>query len=166
MVRPRPRPCHDVVDQAYFEYIDDPDYPDAIEEHVRQGRRAIVLRTFSKIFGLAGLRVGYVVAHEEVVRALSKTRRAFDVTSAAQEAGSKPRRTRARAGAGASPGAERGGPRRAGAGAARPGFDPVPAVANFLYVEVGEDAEPLFEPCCGGLIVRRCAASALPARSA
>ena len=53
---------------------------------MRQGRRAIVLRTFSKIFGLAGLRVGYVVAHEEIVRALSKTRRAFDVTSAAQEA--------------------------------------------------------------------------------
>ena len=43
-----------VLDQAYFEYIDDPDYPDAIAEHFKQGRRVVVLRTFSKIFGLAG----------------------------------------------------------------------------------------------------------------
>ena len=50
-----------VVDQAYFEYIDDPDYPDAIEEYLKAGRRVLVLRTFSKIYGLAGLRVGYGV---------------------------------------------------------------------------------------------------------
>src|SRR5439155_5181640 len=44
-----------VVDQAYFEYVDDPDYPDAIEEYAKRGRRVLVLRTFSKIYGLAGL---------------------------------------------------------------------------------------------------------------
>src|SRR5207253_3157420 len=46
-----------VIDQAYFEYIDELDYPDAIEEYVKRGRRVIALRTFSKIYGLAGLRV-------------------------------------------------------------------------------------------------------------
>ena len=51
-----------VIDQAYREYIDDPDYPDAIEEYYRAGRPVAVLRTFSKIYGLAGLRVGYMVA--------------------------------------------------------------------------------------------------------
>jgi histidinol-phosphate aminotransferase len=75
-----------VVDQAYFEYIAEPDYPDAIEEYVKAGHRALVLRTFSKLFGLAGLRVGYGVGPEDVVAAIGKVRRAFDVTSAGQEA--------------------------------------------------------------------------------
>ena len=43
-----------VLDQAYFEYIDDPEYPDGVEEYVKAGRRVVVLRTFSKIYGLAG----------------------------------------------------------------------------------------------------------------
>ena len=50
-----------VLDQAYFEYIDHSDYPDGIEEYAKAGRRVLVLRTFSKIYGLAGLRVGYGV---------------------------------------------------------------------------------------------------------
>ncbi|HWX09556.1 MAG TPA: aminotransferase class I/II-fold pyridoxal phosphate-dependent enzyme, partial [Gaiellaceae bacterium] len=75
-----------VLDQAYFEYIDDPDYADGIEEHFKAGRRLVVLRTFSKIYGLAGLRVGYGVAPADVVVATSKVRRAFDVTATAQAA--------------------------------------------------------------------------------
>jgi histidinol-phosphate aminotransferase len=75
-----------VVDQAYFEYIDEPDYPDAVEEYLKAGHRVLVLRTFSKIYGLAGLRVGYGVGPEDVVTAIGKVRRAFDVTSAGQEA--------------------------------------------------------------------------------
>jgi histidinol-phosphate aminotransferase len=64
-----------VVDQAYFEYIDDPDYPDAVEEHLKRGRRVIVLRTFSKIYGLAGLRVGYAVGPRRCVAAMAKVPR-------------------------------------------------------------------------------------------
>ncbi len=75
-----------VLDQAYLEYIDDPDYPDAIEEYAKAGRRVLVLRTFSKIYGLAALRVGYGIGSEDVVTAINKVRRAFDVTSVAQEA--------------------------------------------------------------------------------
>ena len=56
-----------VLDEAYFEYVEDPDYPDGIEEHLKRGRRVLVLRTFSKIYGLAGLRVGYGVGPAEVV---------------------------------------------------------------------------------------------------
>src|SRR5438034_4217475 len=58
-----------VLDQAYFEYIDDPDYADGIEEYAKTGRRVVVLRTFSKIYGLAGLRAGYGIAPAEVVTA-------------------------------------------------------------------------------------------------
>jgi histidinol-phosphate aminotransferase len=74
-----------VLDQAYFEYIDDPDYPDGVELF-RQGRRLVVLRTFSKIYGLAGLRVGWAVAPADVVTATSKVRRAFDLAATAQAA--------------------------------------------------------------------------------
>jgi histidinol-phosphate aminotransferase len=75
-----------VIDQAYYEYIADPDYPDAIEEYAKAGHRVLVLRTFSKIYGLAGLRVGYGIGPEDVITAIGKVRRAFDVTSAGQEA--------------------------------------------------------------------------------
>src|SRR5207237_9419401 len=74
-----------VLDQAYFEYIDDPDYPDGVED-LKAGRRVVVLRTFSKIYGLAGLRIGYALAPAAVVTAIGKVRRAFDITTPAQEA--------------------------------------------------------------------------------
>ena len=75
-----------VVDEAYFEYVDDPELPDAIEEAAKQGRHVLALRTFSKIYGLAGLRVGYGVGPADVVAAIRKVQRAFDVTTPAQEA--------------------------------------------------------------------------------
>ena len=74
-----------VLDQAYFEYIDDPDYVDGLELF-RAGRRIVVLRTFSKIYGLAGLRVGWAAAPADVATATSKVRRAFDVAATAQAA--------------------------------------------------------------------------------
>ena len=75
-----------VIDQAYFEYVVDPDYPDAIDAYLKAGQNAVVLRTFSKIYGLAGLRVGYGVGPAEVIAEIAKVRRAFDLTSTAQEA--------------------------------------------------------------------------------
>jgi histidinol-phosphate aminotransferase len=146
-----------VLDQAYFEYVDDSDYADGIEEYVKAGRRAIVLRTFSKIFGLAGLRVGYGIGPAELVTAIGKVRRAFDITSPAQVA--------ALASLGA-PGAQDELERRRRVNAeGRPaivetlrdhGFEPVePAVANFVFAEVGDDSRPLFEQLLReGVIVR------------
>ena len=133
-----------VVDQAYAEYIDDPEYVDAVEEHFKQGRNVAVLRTFSKIYGLAGLRVGYAVAPQVVVTELSKVRRAFDVSTPAQEA------------ALASLADEEELRRRRDLNAegraelerilCAHGLDPVPgAVANFVYVELGEDSRPFQE---------------------
>src|SRR5204863_7485405 len=75
-----------VVDQAYFEYIDRPDYPDAVERYLKAGKRVAVLRTFSKIYGLAGLRIGYAVAPPAVCASLAKVRRPFDIASSAQVA--------------------------------------------------------------------------------
>ncbi len=74
-----------VADEAYFEFVRDPDYPDSLEDH--DGSRLIVtMRTFSKIFGLAGLRAGYAVAHRDIVRLLNNVRQPFNVTSLAQVA--------------------------------------------------------------------------------
>jgi histidinol-phosphate aminotransferase len=143
-----------VLDQAYFEYIDDPDYPDGVEEYLKAGRRVVVLRTFSKIYGLAGLRVGYAVAPAGVVTAIGKVRRAFDVNSAAQVA----------ALASLDADAELERRRRENAeGLIRlaeimreHGLEPAwPAIGNFLFVEVGDDSRPLFEQLLReGVIVR------------
>src|SRR5205807_6194917 len=68
-----------VVDQAYFEYVDDPEYPDGIEEYFKAGCRVVILRTFSKIFGLAGLRIGYGVAPAPGPTARAEVRGAFEL---------------------------------------------------------------------------------------
>src|SRR5437588_614834 len=70
-----------VFDEAYFEFLDDP--PDTLQ-YVREGRNVVVLRTFSKIHGLAGLRIGYGVAPADLIEILHKTRQPFNVNSIAQ----------------------------------------------------------------------------------
>jgi histidinol-phosphate aminotransferase len=74
-----------ILDEAYFEYVDDADYPDSLE-YMRAGRPVLILRTFSKVFGLAGLRIGYGIAPREVVETLYKVRMAFNTNSVAQAA--------------------------------------------------------------------------------
>jgi histidinol-phosphate aminotransferase len=69
-----------VFDEAYFEFLDDP--PDTFR-FVRDGRNVVVLRTFSKIHGLAGVRIGYAVAAPEMIQVLHKTRQPFNVNSIA-----------------------------------------------------------------------------------
>ena len=151
-----------VIDQAYFEYIDHPDYPDAVEEYAKAGRRALVLRTFSKIYGLAGLRVGYGVGPADVIEAIGKTRRAFDVNTQAQVAALASMDQYDEV-------AERRRLTREGRESMERmlrahGLEPAgPAVANFLFVGVGDDALPLFEALLRqGAIVRPMGAFGAP----
>lgn len=83
-----PQECVLVIDEAYFEYCqDDPDYPDSLAVLAAQSRPWIVLRTFSKAYGLAGLRVGYGLAnHPELVNLLNRVRTPFNINRAAQAA--------------------------------------------------------------------------------
>jgi histidinol-phosphate aminotransferase len=69
-----------VFDEAYFEFLDDS--PDTLR-YVREHRNVVVLRTFSKIHGLAGVRIGYAVAPSQVIEVLHKTRQPFNVNSIA-----------------------------------------------------------------------------------
>lgn len=75
-----------IMDEAYYEYIDDPRYPDSFT-YLRQGKNILILRTFSKIYGLAGVRLGYGIASEEIVADLSKLRISFNVNRLSQIAG-------------------------------------------------------------------------------
>jgi histidinol-phosphate aminotransferase len=74
-----------VMDEAYFEYVTDKDCPDSIG-YVRDNKNVIVLRTFSKAYGLAGLRVGYAFAPERLVDQMEKVREPFNTNSLAQKA--------------------------------------------------------------------------------
>lgn len=68
-----------VYDEAYREYIDDPTYPNPMK-YFQRGDRIIILRTFSKIYGLAGLRVGYAIANDQLTDALARVRGPFNVS--------------------------------------------------------------------------------------
>jgi histidinol-phosphate aminotransferase len=72
-----------VFDEAYYEYVERGDFPDTIK-YVREGKNVIVLRTFSKIYGLAGLRIGYGFTKGELVDFMNRVRQPFNVNSLAQ----------------------------------------------------------------------------------
>lgn len=72
-----------VVDEAYFEYVTSPDYPDTLSAFDGQ-RPLAILRTFSKIYGLAGLRCGYGVVPLPLAEAMNKVREPFNVNTVAQ----------------------------------------------------------------------------------
>ena len=74
-----------VVDEAYYEYATAPDYASALPLALRRSN-VVVIRTFSKIYGLAGLRVGYAVGHPDTLTELAKAQAPFSVTSLAQMA--------------------------------------------------------------------------------
>ena len=74
-----------VVDEAYSEYVTDPEYVDSTK-HFRDGRDILILRTFSKIYGLADLRIGYGIARGDIISEMNKLRPPFNTSSIAQNA--------------------------------------------------------------------------------
>lgn len=73
------------IDEAYFEYVHEKDYPSGIE-FLKSSPNVIVTRTFSKMYGLAGLRVGYGIASAQIIDHLNRAREPFNVNSLAQAA--------------------------------------------------------------------------------
>lgn len=73
------------IDEAYYEYVSAKDYPDTVKL-LKRFKNVLVTRTFSKLYGLAGLRIGYGIASPEVINILSRVREPFNVNSLAQEA--------------------------------------------------------------------------------
>ena len=136
-------PDHVVValDEAYIELLPPDKQPDTLK-YVREGRHVFVMRTFSKTYGLAGLRIGYAVAPKHGIELLHRVRQPFNVNAMALEAARAAlddeayvARTRRMV---------RGGLRQLERAFKRLGLEYVPSVANFILVKVGRGRE-LFE---------------------
>lgn len=129
-----------VIDEAYAEYVDDPEYPRGAD-YVRGGDPVVVVRSFSKVYGLAGIRFGYAIAPAALTLAFAAAREWFCVNRVAE------------AGALAALGDQehvarcqdlnRAGRQRLTAGLAALGARVVPSQANFVLADVGADADRL-----------------------
>jgi histidinol-phosphate aminotransferase len=141
-----------VFDEAYVEYVRDSQFPDSMA-YVKEGRHAIVLRTFSKIYGLAGLRVGYGVSTPEIIDFLNRVRPPFNANSLAQRAAlaaltDDEHVAHSRA-------INAAGMEQVRNGLRMLGFSPVPSEANFIYFDVQRDGRQVFDALLQeGIIVR------------
>ncbi len=149
-----------VFDEAYYEYLPPAQQPDALR-YVREGRPVVVLRTFSKIYGLAGLRIGYGLAPPALNEILNRARQPFNTNDLAQRAAlaaldddehvERCRRVNEE------------GKRYLAAELAALGVRVVPTAANFFLVDVGRSGPAVAEALLHkGIIVRPVAGAGLP----
>ncbi len=148
-VRGLPGHCVFVFDEAYAEFLDNP--PD-LKPLIREGRKVVCLRTFSKIYGLAGLRVGYAYGHPEIISVLQRVRQPFNVNALAQagaiaalEDDEFVARSRA---------TNRAGLAQLSEGCRRLEIETVPSEGNFLLARVGDGAAVFSALQQKGVIVR------------
>jgi histidinol-phosphate aminotransferase len=141
-----------VFDEAYCEYVRLSDFPDTLR-YVSQGRNVIVLRTFSKIYGLAGLRIGYGLTTAEVTDYLNRIRPPFNANSMAQQAALAALHDEEHvASSRALNGTEMDKVR---AELEALDLKPLPSETNFLYFDAGGDGRRLFEALLReGIIIR------------
>lgn len=141
-----------VVDEAYFEYVDEPEYPDTTQ-WVKDYPNLIVTRTFSKVFGLGGLRVGYSVSHPAVADLFNRVRQPFNVNAAAQAAAVAALADHGHVAR--SLAVNREGMRQVTAAFERMGLAYIPSVGNFVSVDVERPAADVYEALLRqGVIVR------------
>lgn len=149
-----------VLDEAYFEYVDLPDHPNGLER-LSRFPNLVITRTFSKIYGLAGLRVGYAISSPEIADLLNRVRHPFNVNSLALTAAEAAlddedflKKSRA---------LNQKGLRQLEEGLKELGFDFIPSVGNFLTFDTGRDAQEMFTKLLKrGVIVRPVANYHLP----
>ena len=149
-----------LMDQAYYEYAGSGDYPDCIK-WLDQYRNLIVARTFSKAYGLAGLRVGYAVSHPQLADLLNRVRQPFNVNSIALRAAVIALRDQAHI--------EKTvrfnltGMRQIIAGLDSMGLHFIPSSANFICIDLEQNAQSIYEQLLrAGVIVRPVASYGLP----
>jgi histidinol-phosphate aminotransferase len=147
-----------VLDEAYYEFLENP--PDTLK-YIREGRQnVVVLRTFSKIQGLASLRIGYGLGHADIISVLQKTRQPFNANGIAQAAAlasiedkdhqEKTRRLTLE------------GRRFLQDEFERMGLEYVPSFANFVLVRVGDGDAVFSDLLKKGIIVRAMRGYKLP----
>jgi histidinol-phosphate aminotransferase len=132
-----------ILDEAYYDFAQNfaalrrVDYSHALD-YVKQGRRVVVLRTFSKVHGLAGVRVGYGIGPAALMSYFARMRTTFSISSVAQAAALAALDDEAHIKKTLKNNAEQA--ERLIAGIAELGFQPLPTWANFVYCELGDDA--------------------------
>jgi histidinol-phosphate aminotransferase len=148
-----------IVDEAYFEYVQDPAYPDSLRYH-GEDRAILTLRTFSKLYGLAGLRIGYGVGPKKLIDMMQRVRQPFNVNAAAQWAAlaaledvDHVKRSLE---------VNRLGMEYLLAECNRLGLEFVPSDANFILVRVGKGQEVFKQLLSKGVIVRPMAGYQFP----
>jgi len=141
-----------VLDEAYYEYADRPGFSRSMDL-VRAGRNLMVLRTFSKVYGLAGMRVGYAMGSAGLIAQMNKVRQPFNVSGvalAAAEAALDDLEHVSR-----SVENNRRGLAQLEAGLRAQGIGFVPSAANFVLVHLGPDANQIADAMLRlGVIVR------------
>lgn len=157
-IRQLPKHVIAVVDEAYAEFLASP--PD-LHALIREGRNLICLRTFSKIYGLAALRVGYGYTSSELAATLNRVRQPFNVNAISQAAAvaalddtNFALETKNR---------NHAGLEQITARCRELGLEIVPSVANFILIKVGDGARVFHELQRRGVIVRPMKVYGLPA---
>jgi histidinol-phosphate aminotransferase len=141
-----------VLDEAYNEYVGRPDYSRSLDL-AREGRNLLVLRTFSKVYGLAGIRIGYGFGPEPLLEAMNRIRLPFNTAGVAQAAALAALDDEAHVRRSLE--TNRAGLDRLGRGLAELGVRFVPSVANFLLAEFEVEADAISDALLRlGVIVR------------
>jgi histidinol-phosphate aminotransferase len=141
-----------VLDEAYCDYVETPNYTRSIEL-VRGGRNIIVLRTFSKVYGLAGLRIGYGIGPAALLDEMNKIRGPFNTSNVAQAAALAAIDDREHVRLSIE--SNRAGLELLSAGLQNLGIKFVPSFTNFMLVDFGFETEPLSDQMLKrGVIVR------------
>lgn len=141
-----------LLDEAYADYVTRDDYSHALD-YVRQQPNVLVLRTFSKVHGLAGLRIGYGMGHPELIAAINKVRSPFNVASLAQVAALAALEDTEHLHR--SLDVTRHGMELFAQELPKLGLKFIPSFANFIFLETGRDAKADFQALLKmGVIVR------------
>jgi len=141
-----------ILDQAYIEYSEDPEQISGLN-YIKQGYPVVALRTFSKIYGLAGLRIGYGIAPAEIIADLNRVREPFNVNAMAQKAAvaaldDDEQVVRSRL-------LVAGARFQIKEGLRKMGLKPIPDQANFCFIDVKTDSRQVFQALLRkGVIVR------------
>ncbi len=149
-----------VIDEAYTEYVQDPEFPNALE-WLHEFPNLIVTRTFSKIYGLAGLRVGYAASSPEIADILNRVRQPFNVNALALAAAQAALEDDAFLQDSVAVNAA--GLQQWFAACAECNWEYMPTVGNFITINVQRPAAPLYDALLReGVIVRPLAGYQLP----
>ena len=141
-----------ILDEAYHEYVQNDEYPDGID-YVKKGYPVIVLRTFSKAYGLAGLRLGYGIAQPEIIEKLMKARDPFNVNRLAEMAGKAALKDEEFLNKTIE--INEKGKKYLYSELERMGLEYIPTSANFILVNIQHDSEEVFQKMLEkGVIIR------------